>query len=116
MQISIFTYQKSSQILRESLCIMGKIEKCLQCPSNTPKYTNSVAYWMHNNLLFYIPFWIKAIIKIFRTIYLACAVLFPSVFSEDISTFFLVAVGIVSLGFTKVKNAPEGAKRVNFQL
>ena len=56
----------------------------LQYPSNTPKYTTSEPYWMQNNLLLYIPFFIhnnlKMIInKIFSSIYLSLTVLFTFV-------------------------------------
>ena len=50
---------------------------------------------MHNNL--------KFIIKIFITIYLSCAALFPSVQLEKMPTFFLVAVGIMILEFKKLE-------------
>ena len=57
---SIFTYQKSSRILRESLCKplsgVGEIKFFLQDSSNTTKYTTSYPYWMLNNLLSGIPF------------------------------------------------------------
>ena len=56
---SIFTYQKSSRIFRESLCrpLSGvrDIDFFLQYSSNTPKYNMFDPYWMQNNL-FYIPF------------------------------------------------------------
>ena len=84
-------------------------------PSNTPKHTTSVPYLMLNNLLFDIIFWmhnnLNVITKIFSTIYRLRAVLFPSIPQEGISTFWLVAVGIMSLGFTKLeKLSPKRRK------
>ena len=118
---SVFTYQKSSQIFRDSLCrplsVVGEINFSLQYPSNRLKYTTSdpmqvfwrikqgsdgnrteigmpkvtdidyniVApfYWMQSNLLFGIHFcmhnYLKLIIKIYSTIYLSLAVIFPSI-------------------------------------
>ena len=58
---------------------------------------------MHNNL--------KVIIKTFSTIYLSREVLFPSVPSEGIPTFLLVAVSIMSLGSTKPKNHPWNGEK-----
>ena len=51
---------------------------------------------MHNNL--------NVIIKIFRTIYLLCAVLFTYIPSEGVPTILIVAIGIMSLGSTKIEN------------
>ena len=101
MQISIFISQKSSQILRESLCRplsgMGEIENYIKYLSNTPKYTTSVPYWMLNNLFSDITLWmhnnLNVIIKIFSTILLSLTVLFPSVPLEGIPTFLLVTIG-----------------------
>ena len=85
----IFTYQNSSWIFRGYLCRplsgVGEIEFFLQYPSNTPQYTTSDPYWMQNKLFCDIHFCmqnsLKMIIKIFSTIYLSLAVLFPSVLS-----------------------------------
>ena len=60
-----------------------KSKHYLQYPSTTPKYTTSDPYWMQNNLFFDITFLVhynlKMIIKIFSTIYLSLAVIFPYV-------------------------------------
>ena len=76
---------------------------------------------MLNNWLFDIPFWmhnnLNAIIKIYSTIYLLRAVLFPSVTLEGMPTFLLVTIGPMSLGSIKNRKiAPETAKNCSFSM
>ena len=89
---------------------LGGIENYLQYSSNTPKYTTPVPYWMLNNLLFDISFWmhnnLNVIIKIFSTIYLFPEVLFPYTTLEGMPTSFLVTIGVMSLESTKLQNCP----------
>ena len=60
-----------------------KSKKYLQYLPDTPKYNTYDPYWMQNDLMFGIPFWIpnklNILIKIFITIYLSFVVLFPYV-------------------------------------
>ena len=87
-QFFIFTFQKSTRILREFFCRplhgISEIETFVQYPSNIPKYTISDPYWMQNNI-FYITFKmhnnLNITIKLFSTIYLSLAVLFNYVAS-----------------------------------
>ena len=62
---------------------------------------------MLNNLFFYITFWmhnnLSVIIKIFSTVYLLRAVLFPSVPLEGMHPSLLVPIGIMSLGYTELE-------------
>ena len=61
--LSIFTYQKSSQIFVGYLCRplsgMGEIEEIYPISIKYTKYTTSDPYWMQNNLLFDIIFYSK---------------------------------------------------------
>ena len=106
------TSPKISQILRGSLfrvsSVVSRILKnYLQYLSNIPKYTTSVPYWMRNNLFLDIPFFmrndINVIIKIFSTIDLSHNGLFTSVPLEGTPIFLLFAIGIMSLGSTKLE-------------
>ena len=78
------------------------------------KYTKYILPRL-NNLLFDITFGMynnpNVILKIFSTIYLLCAVLFPSIPSERMPDFLLVTVGITSLGSTQLKKKPETVKK-----
>ena len=93
-----------------------KSKNFLQYPSNTPKYTTSVTYWMLNNILFNIPFWmhnnLNIIVKIFNTIYLQRLVLLTSIPPEGIPTFLLFTIGITSLGSKTIEKYPlDGRKK-----
>ena len=91
---------------------MDKINFLPRYPSNTPKYTTSVPYWIQNNLFSDINFCmhnnLKIIIEIFSTIYLSLAVIFPSV------PYYWHRASWVH---TTRNNFPwYGINRVNFQL
>ena len=116
VQIIVFTYQKSSWILGKSLCRpsseMGKSKNDLQFPPNTPNYTTSVPSWVYNKLFIDIIIWIKVVIKIFNTIYLSRAVIFPSNPSEGMTTFFSCHCWHHESWFQKPwKIVPETAKK-----
>ena len=87
-----------------------KSKEYIKYLSDKQEYTTSVPYWMHNNILLDITFWmhnnLKVIIKIFSTIYLYHARLFPSIPLEGIPTVSPVTVGTMSIGSTKLDFFP----------